>query len=369
MTIKSLHGKVTIRVQRFIEEGKDITYFDLTQEFQEGYVSERVKEFSVYYSNRISYQEVEGLIEKLTGEKLLSDQKIREIVVNKAVEVSKEIREQLKINKAEIMPEINSEVEIYNKADKEILLFDDAILVKEQKASREKSTTKSEESSKVWVSSDVITLEKADGGFQYITALIDEKGQEIVSLEEVVRAKVIEEYADKSEPLNIVAITDGAKAIRSHLVIIFGVTITIILDWYHLVKRIREFMSMIARNKEEKVKHLQFIFYHLWRGNTEFVFNYLTTQVIAKNPLRLKELIEYLQKHNNEIIDYDKRKKAGKTIGSGRAEKSVDLVIGHRQKGKGMSWRDSGSKSLAILKTFELNHSWQHLWFPDQIAA
>ncbi len=190
------------------------------------------------------------------------------------------------------MPEINGEVEIYNKADKEILLFDDAILVKEQKASREKSTTKSEESNKVWVSSDVITLEKADGGFQYITALIDEKGQEIVSLQEVVRAKVIEEYGDKREPLYIVAITDGAKAIRHHLVIIFGVTITIILDWYHLVKRIREFMSMIARNKEEKVKHLQFIFYHLCRGNTETVFNYLTTQVIAKNPLRLKELIE-----------------------------------------------------------------------------
>jgi hypothetical protein len=183
VTIKGLHGKVTIRVQRFIEEGKEVSYFDLTQEFQEGYVSERVKEFSAYYSNRISYQEVEWLMEKVTGEKLLSDQKIREIVVNKAVEVSKEIKEELKASKAEIMPEVNSEVEIYDKEQKEILLFDDAILVKQQKASREKSTTKSEKSNKAWVSSDVIALEKADGEFQYITALIDEKGQEIVSLE------------------------------------------------------------------------------------------------------------------------------------------------------------------------------------------
>lgn len=369
MTIKSMHGKVTIRMQRFVKEGKEVSYFDLREEFQNGYVSERVKEFSAYYSNRISYQEVEELIEKVTGEKLLSDQKIREVVVNKAVEVSKEIGEQLKANKAEIMPEINSEVEIYNKEQTEILLFDDAILVKQQKASREKSTTKREESNKSWVSTDVIALEKADGEFQYITALIDEKGQEIVSLEEMVKAKLIEEYRDKREVLNVVAITDGAKAIRNQLITIFGLTITIILDWYHLVKRIREFMSMIARNKEEKVLHLQFIFYNLWRGNSYSVFDYLHTQVIAKNPVRLKELIEYLQKHNYEIIDYDKRKKAGKTIGSGRAEKAVDLVIGHRQKGKGMSWRNSGSKSLAILKTFELNHSWQHLWFPDQIAA
>lgn len=364
-----MHGKVRIRIQRFIKEGKEVSYFDLTEEFQDGYVSERVKEFSGYYSNRMSYQEVEGLIEKVTGEKLLSDQKIREIIVNKAVEVSKEIKEELIANKSEIMPEIKSEVEIYNKEQKEILLFDDAILVKQQKASREKSTTKREQSNKAWVSSDVIALEKADGEFQYITALIDEKGQEIVSLQQVVKAKVIEEYGDKAEALNIVAITDGAKAIRHHLIMIFGVRITIILDWYHLVKRTREFMSMIAHNKEEKVLHLQFIFYHLWRGNSEIVFNYLTTQVIAKNPVRLKEFIEYLKKHNNEIIDYDTRKKAGKTIGSGRAEKAVDLVIGHRQKGKGMSWRDCGSKSLAILKTFELNHSWQHLWFPDQIAA
>ena len=41
-----------------------------------------------YYSNRLSYQEVEDLITRISGEKLLSDQKIWQIVVNKAVEIS-----------------------------------------------------------------------------------------------------------------------------------------------------------------------------------------------------------------------------------------------------------------------------------------
>jgi hypothetical protein len=52
--------------------------------------------------------------------------------------------------------------------------------------------------------------------------------------------------------LNIVAITDGAKVIRHRLLAIFGVLPVVILDWYHLCKKVRNLMSMIAFNKEEK---------------------------------------------------------------------------------------------------------------------
>ncbi|MBF0228710.1 MAG: hypothetical protein HQK63_03845, partial [Desulfamplus sp.] len=60
-------------------------------------------------------------------------------------------------------------------------------------------------------------------------------------------------------------------------------------------------------------------------------------------------------KHKMEIINYKARKDAGKTIGSGRMEKGVDIVIGRRQKDNGMSWSESGSKALGILKVNELN--------------
>jgi hypothetical protein len=72
----------------------------------------------------------------------------------------------------------------------------------------------------------------------------------------------------------------------------------------------------------------------------------------------------YLEKHRLEIIDYERRRKAGKSIGSGRMEKGVDLVIGYRQKHKGISWRPQGSRALAILKVLELNGNWQQAWFP-----
>ena len=46
-------------------------------------------------------------------------------------------------------------------------------------------------------------------------------------------------------------------------------------------------------------------------------------------------------------------------------EKGVDLVVGHRQKKKGMSWSERGSRALAILKVEELNGHWKQLWVPE----
>ena len=61
-----------------------------------------------YYSNRLSYQEVENLVERLSGERLLSDQKIWDIVVNKAVEVSSTWQQEIE----QINQEITSEIQI-----------------------------------------------------------------------------------------------------------------------------------------------------------------------------------------------------------------------------------------------------------------
>ena len=80
-------------------------------------------------------------------------------------------------------------------------------------------------------------------------------------------------------------------------------------------------------------------------------------------------MIGYLHKHETEIINYERRQKVGKPIGSGRAEKGVDQVVGYRQKKKGMSWSSIGSHALAILKVVELNGQWQQLWSPKVAAA
>ena len=96
--------------------------------------------------------------------------------------------------------------------------------------------------------------------------------------------------------------------------------------------------------------------------------DYLKTVVKTKNPAKLAELIGYIEKHKSEIIDYKRRQQEGKVIGSGRIEKGCDQVIGHRQKKKGMSWSEVGSKNLGILKVAELNNKWLELWFANEAA-
>ena len=83
----------------------------------------------------------------------------------------------------------------------------------------------------------------------------------------------------------------------------------------------------------------------------------------------MNELRTCFNKHNPEIINYEQRKAANKCIGSGRVEKAVDLVIGNRQRKKGMSWSDLGSKSLGILKVAELNDEWDKIWHTQKWAA
>lgn len=248
------------RVQRFLCEGVEVTYFDLTNQFQDDYISDNLLEFSGYYSNRLSYKEVEKLIEKMTGDRQLSDTKIQQIVVSKAIEMSKfqEDEQEKLTEKQDKMPAVQEKVNIYEEAEKEIIIFDDAIQVKQQKAMREtkhkKLLNEAEEKTKNKVSTDVVMLEKKEGGFKYIIGEIDEKGNEARPFEEIVKSEIIKEYGQEKEPLKMVAITDGAKGIRNRLLAIFGVVVTIILDWYHLCKKVRELMSMVAVNKEDKDK-------------------------------------------------------------------------------------------------------------------
>lgn len=306
------------------------------------------------------------MVRRHSGDKLLSDQSIWNIVIKKAVAVSRQQQSQVELTlERHKLPKVAQEVDIYSKRTREVLLFDDGIQVKEQKKIRDNKPV----FKKTRVNTDVVMLEKQDGAFLYLTAGINKVGQEIVSLEDTIRAALSTEYAGKRTPLNIVAITDGAKAIRNRLLTIFGRPITVILDWYHLGKKVRELTAMFARNKQEREQHLEFIFKRLWKGQTLAVLRYLASKVKARNEERLQELIAYLKKHKAEIINYELRQQIGKTIGSGQAENAVNEVVGERQKKKAMSWSRKGSKSLAVLKTVELNNRWISFWGFDPLAA
>jgi hypothetical protein len=320
----------------------------------------------------MSYAGVAELLRRVCGPRVLSGAGIRDIVTEKASEINRAIRKEvtdiLSDNNPVVFPKINAEVGIYDGDTEEILISDDGIQVRKQKTVRQKAADRSpdditeEKRRKERINTSVIILEKSKGGFAYMTAPNDEKGDECVSLKDVVRSRIIREYGGRRSPLNIVAITDGATDIRRRLREIFGFQVTLILDWYHLCKKMREHMSMISRNRDEKSAHLRFVMYHLWRGNTAEVLNYMKSEIIPKNGKRLTDLVTYIEKHRHEIINYELRRSVGKTIGSGRVEKACDQVVGFRQKKKGMSWGKRGSRALATLKIAELNGRWDALW-------
>ena len=96
-------------------------------------MSARLAEFSAYYSNRMSYDEVAGLLERVTGAHLLSDQTIQHLVVTKATQVSAQWQAEVQANPdAPALPEVVSQVDWYDPQSEEVLLLTDAIQVKQQ---------------------------------------------------------------------------------------------------------------------------------------------------------------------------------------------------------------------------------------------
>lgn len=112
--MKTLHGQFEFRLQKYLQDGQSLSYFDLTQQFKDGYISHRLQEMSAYYSNRMSYEEVAGLVEGMTGERVLSDQSIWQLVQGKAVQVSQQWKGEVEesLSKTVCLPAVNGEVDV-----------------------------------------------------------------------------------------------------------------------------------------------------------------------------------------------------------------------------------------------------------------
>lgn len=364
MKLKTLHGVFEFGVQQYQFEGSSVNYLELTQPEARPELGRGLQEFCVYYSNRLSYQEVAALVERHCGARVLSSQAIWQLVQQHALRLSDAIERTTLVQNSQTAMTVTSEIDLYDSNCPEVLLFDDAIGVKAQKPERFRSPASVSESSEYpkTVSTDVVVLQTAPGKFEYLSAPITADGTVRLSIEAVVHARLQQVYGNARQPLPLVVVSDGATVIRQRWNRTFGSAVVVILDWYHLCEKFRQLMSMIARTKDEKTIHLKALLSELWHGRTEAALTYLRSQVIPRNREKWQELITYVEKHQHEIVDYERRRQAGKSIGSGRVEKAVDQVIGYRQKRKGRSWRPQGSRALGLLKVLELNGRWQDFW-------
>ena len=251
-----------------------------------------------------------------------------------------------------------------------VLRLTDALQVKQPKARRGEGAAKPPvEREPKRVHTEVWLVEQPTGGCTYLTAGIEAPGQEGVLGTARGRWQFPPDDAGRAAPLPVVALTDGARPIRRPWTERCGQPGPGILDGYHLDKKVGERLSMVARPKQEKAVHVARLLDHRWHGRTDAALPDLRQDVQAKNPEPGAALGPYLEKPQAEIIDYGRRQRAGKPLGSGRRDKGVDQVLGARQQPQGMSWRPTGRKALGILKVVELNQQWEQLWFPQQAAA
>ena len=341
VSIKGIDGMVDFSLERYKFGGN---FFSLTEQFSAEHESAVVKDWIHHEIQFKSYHQVSADLEMVSGKRLYSANQLNKKVKIYAKEATQELTKTYAGTQL-VIPFSASSISLYEEKAAEIHLFDDAIGVKKQKSKRVDGYEKQQKT----VQTDVIEVQNQKGGFEYITAGV---GVKYWDIETALLCWLSLNYGNCKLP--IVAITDGAKTIRLRLWRIFGGQVMIILDWYHLNKKVRELVSMICFGKTQKQDYLNLLMPLLWEGKVDNAITKLQ-EIKPRNALKHEELIDYLTKHKTEIIDYKRRKEAGKTIGSGRAEKGVDLVVAQRQKNKPIAWSIEGSHALSTLKAQKLN--------------
>jgi hypothetical protein len=297
------------------------------------------------------------LQKRLAGAPLMCAQTLLNWTRGKAGEIDARLLQ--KVEAAASLPPvaINPQVDLYDPEAEEVHVLTDGVLVKAQKPTHERAGEPKTPKSDTYHQTHVLLFENRAGDYRYMAGSSDGK----VSVIDLAQAYLKEEWGSRETPLPVVVLSDGATQIRSDLLILFGVCVTIILDWYHLKKRVYEQLCKCAYSKTQREGWEEIVLAHLWHGRTDEALAFLKALTV-RNEKAHRELLGYLQKHSSEIIDYARRKAIDKPVGSGRMEKAVDQVVAMRQKHKGMSWSKAGSRSLALLKIAQLNNEWNELF-------
>jgi hypothetical protein len=163
--------------------------------------------------------------------------------------------------------------------------------------------------------------------------------------------------------------TDGHTILNKTIIKCFAwySNIGIILDWYHLVKKCKEQLSMGMKGRDVRNEVLRQLMPLLWLGLTDRAILLLSklNDANVKNQSAIKKLIAYLERNSAYIPSYATRKELGLTNSSNRGEKANDLIVSARQKDNGMSWSKTGSVTLAALTALKRNNEFMS-WFENR---
>lgn len=178
--------------------------------------------------------------------------------------------------------------------------------------------------------------------------------------------QIVRAWVTALKPTKITLVGDGARWIREGLygeLVGLGDEVTLVLDWYHLRKKVGELLSMVCDRKKHRNAIMDEIQPLLWKGKVDETIDRLRTLLPEpRNPERFEELLSYLEARKPAIKDYNARRINREYNGNGVVEKANDILVARRQKGAGMSWSIEGSDTLCALTTLWHNGEWDSYW-------
>lgn len=154
---------------------------------------------------------------------------------------------------------------------------------------------------------------------------------------------------------------DGASWIGTWVGSLTGVEVRYILCWYHLCKKVCFGLSGLGTNKAERELLQREILGCLWKKDVSGAIAKLQAILPqCRVASRVQELIDYLERKRNLIVDYEARHAAGYWIASTRVERWNGLAVSNRCKHRGMSWTCRGVLAIALNAAAEKANQFTH---------
>jgi len=249
---------------------------------------------------------------------------------------------------------------VYEQAEKCVYVHIDDVGVKEQKEHRAKKDAANKGSEdepdvtknkRPMVQNTVARIEHNDKGFTLT-------GRNITQVLLFVLGFLLN---NKLFSLNIKICTDGQRTLQDAILSFYSwhKSFTMLLDWFHVVKKFKEDLSQACKGREIRNRHLKQLLTLVWFGLTDKAIAYLQAipATDIKEPKLIDRLIGYLQRNRKSMPCYAMRAKLNLPNSSNPVERSNNLVTAKRQKHDGMSWSEDGSYALTSLNALTVNNT------------
>lgn len=257
---------------------------------------------------------------------------------------------------------------VYEQAEQSVYVHIDDVWVKEQKQHRDKKRTIKEpnenkdavkKDKRPTVQNTVARIEHGGKGFTLT-------GRSVMEVLTFVLAFLLNNQLLK---LNIKFCTDGQRSLQDAIIAFFSWhrRVSLLLDWFHVVKKFKEDLSLACRGREIRNRHLKQLVTFLWFGLVDKARAYLAAipGKDIKDSKAIERLIGYLERNRKWIPCYAMRSKLILPNSSNPAERCNNLVTANRQKHHGMSWSENGSYALTALNAVTANNATKQ-WVEDR---